>query len=235
MMVALHTEERGGRDGLMTEEGRSIEENGGVGVTSQDSGGLDDPNRCAENPEFRPGRRITGTISIFYDRNWKYDADTAKRDCSKDLGINSTSFRYVLCMSEALSQVKSKNPSFKFSLFFFISSAPALDEAHSIRNYKTQLAMHSFTSRGKDSQGEEVIKPYTPTTLDTDVGYFALVIKMYPQGRMSHHFREMREGDYMAVKGPKVARAVLENPSGKTKVHLIYANVTSDDILFKAS
>jgi hypothetical protein len=27
---------------------------------------------------------------------------------------------------------------------------------------------------------------------------------MYPQGRMSHHFREMREGDYLAVKGPKV-------------------------------
>lgn len=27
---------------------------------------------------------------------------------------------------------------------------------------------------------------------------------MYPQGRMSHHFREMKEGDYMAVKGPKV-------------------------------
>ncbi|KAI3710275.1 hypothetical protein L2E82_40053 [Cichorium intybus] len=71
----------------------------------QDSGGSDDPNRCAENPEFRPGRRITGTISIFYDGNWKDDADTAKRDCSKDLGINSTSFRYVLCMSEALSQL----------------------------------------------------------------------------------------------------------------------------------
>lgn len=27
---------------------------------------------------------------------------------------------------------------------------------------------------------------------------------MYPQGRMSHHFREMRVGDYLAVKGPKV-------------------------------
>ncbi|KAI3708228.1 hypothetical protein L2E82_37393 [Cichorium intybus] len=113
----------------------------------------------------------------------------------------------------------------------------------------------TYLTRGKDSQGEEVIKPYTPTTLDTDVGYFALVIKMYPQGRMSHHFREMREGDYMAVTGPKgsfryqsgqvrafemiagglVARAVLENPSDKTKVHLIYANVTSDDILFKAT
>lgn len=32
--------------------------------------------------------------------------------------------------------------------------------------------------RGKDSQGEEVIKPYTPTTLDSDVGHFELVIKV---------------------------------------------------------
>ncbi|KAI3691029.1 hypothetical protein L2E82_49243 [Cichorium intybus] len=106
------------------------------------------------------------------------------------------------------------------------------------------VAVESGEFDTEDSQGEEVIKPYTSTTLDADVGYFALVIKMYPQGRMSHHFREMREGDYMAVKGPKgrfryqsgqVARAVLENPPDKTKVHLIYANVTSDDILFKAS
>ncbi|KAJ7976461.1 NADH-cytochrome b5 reductase [Quillaja saponaria] len=117
-----------------------------------------------------------------------------------------------------------------------------------------------ISCRGKDSQGEDVIKPYTPTTLDSDVGYFELVIKMYPQGRMSHHFREMRVGDYFAVKGPKgrfryqpgqvrafgmlaggsgitpmfqVARAILENPKDKTVVHLIYANVTHEDILLK--
>ncbi|KAL8260614.1 hypothetical protein R6Q59_028567 [Mikania micrantha] len=117
-----------------------------------------------------------------------------------------------------------------------------------------------ISCRGKDSQGEEVIKPYTPTTLDTDVGYFELVIKMYPQGRMSHHFREMKEGDYMAIRGPKgrfkyrpgdvrafgmiaggsgitpmfqVARAILEDESDKTKLDLIYANVTVDDILLK--
>lgn len=29
-------------------------------------------------------------------------------------------------------------------------------------------------------------------------------MQMYPQGRMSHHFREMKVGDYMSVKGPKV-------------------------------
>ncbi|CAL5354159.1 unnamed protein product [Camellia sinensis] len=117
-----------------------------------------------------------------------------------------------------------------------------------------------MSCRGKDSQGEDVIKPYTPTTLDSDVGYFELVIKMYPQGRMSHHFREMREGDYLAVKGPKgrfkyqpgqvrafgmlaggtgitpmfqVARAILENPNDKTNINLIYANVTYEDILLK--
>lgn len=33
---------------------------------------------------------------------------------------------------------------------------------------------------------------------------FLLVVKMYPQGRMSHHFRETKVGDYMSVKGPKV-------------------------------
>lgn len=39
---------------------------------------------------------------------------------------------------------------------------------------------------------------------------------MYPQGRMSHHFREMQEGDYLAVKGPKVHKfspyICLNNP-----------------------
>uniref|UniRef100_A0A0E0N420 NADH-cytochrome b5 reductase n=1 Tax=Oryza rufipogon TaxID=4529 RepID=A0A0E0N420_ORYRU len=117
-----------------------------------------------------------------------------------------------------------------------------------------------ISCRGQDATGEEVIKPYTPTTLDSDLGHFELVIKMYPQGRMSHHFREMKVGDYMSVKGPKgrfryqvgqvrafgmlaggsgitpmfqVARAILENPNDITKVHLVYANVTHDDILLK--
>ncbi|CAL5321924.1 unnamed protein product [Camellia sinensis] len=48
--------------------------------------------------------------------------------------------------------------------------------------------------RGNDSEGEAVIRPYTPITLDLDLGYFELVVKMYPKGRMSHHFREMHEG-----------------------------------------
>ncbi|GKV39706.1 hypothetical protein SLEP1_g47437 [Rubroshorea leprosula] len=114
--------------------------------------------------------------------------------------------------------------------------------------------------RGTDSKGEEVIRPYCPITLDSDVGYFELVVKMYPQGKMSHHFRQMREGDLLAVKGPagrfrytpgqarafgllaggsgitqmfQIVRAILENPRDKTIAHLIYANATLDDILLK--
>ncbi|XP_027356826.1 NADH--cytochrome b5 reductase 1-like [Abrus precatorius] len=118
----------------------------------------------------------------------------------------------------------------------------------------------NILARGKDSQGEEVMRSYTPITLDSDIGYFELVVKMYPNGKMSHHFRQMKEGDYLAVRGPKgrfsykpgqvrafgmlaggsgitpmfqLIRAILENPKDKTKLHLIYANVTEDDILLK--
>ncbi|XP_061358487.1 NADH--cytochrome b5 reductase 1-like [Gastrolobium bilobum] len=115
--------------------------------------------------------------------------------------------------------------------------------------------------RGKDSQGEEVLRSYTPITLDSeDIGYFELVVKMYPNGKMSHHFREMKEGDKLAVKGPKgrfsykpgqvrafgmlaggsgitpmfqLTKAILKNPKDKTKVYLLYANVTVEDILLK--
>ncbi|KAJ4821792.1 NADH-cytochrome b5 reductase [Turnera subulata] len=114
--------------------------------------------------------------------------------------------------------------------------------------------------RGKDSEGREVTRPYTPITLDSDVGFFELVVKMYPEGRMSHHFREMKEGDYSAVKGPKqrfkykpgqarafgmiaggsgitpmfqLIRAIIENPKDKTSVRLVYANTTFEDILLK--
>ncbi|KAB1201996.1 NADH--cytochrome b5 reductase 1 [Morella rubra] len=120
---------------------------------------------------------------------------------------------------------------------------------------------HYIKCRGKDREGQELIRPFTPITLDSDVGYFDLVVKMYPTGRMSHHFREMREGDYLPVMGPEkgrfeykpgqvrafgmlaggsgicpmfqLIRAILENPKDKTNVHLIYANVSVDDTMLK--
>lgn len=46
-------------------------------------------------------------------------------------------------------------------------------------NYDDFALLIIFLYRGKDALGEEVIKAYTPTTLDSDVGYFELVIKVH--------------------------------------------------------
>ncbi|WOH07813.1 hypothetical protein DCAR_0727247 [Daucus carota subsp. sativus] len=81
--------------------------------------------------------------------------------------------------------------------------------SHNVAEFKFALSTPSSVlglpigQHNSCSQGGEVIKPYTPTTLGLDVGHFKFVIKLYPQGRMSQHFHEMRVGDYMAVKGPK--------------------------------
>ncbi|SCZ90234.1 BZ3500_MvSof-1268-A1-R1_Chr9g10761 [Microbotryum saponariae] len=107
-----------------------------------------------------------------------------------------------------------------------------------------------------------VQRSYTPTSSDDDKGYFELLIKSYPTGNISKYFGELKVGDYVDFKGPKgqmvytpnmsdqigmiaggtgitpmlqIIRAVLKNPSDKTKLSLIYANVKPQDILLKKS
>ncbi|KAB5539141.1 hypothetical protein DKX38_016674 [Salix brachista] len=155
----------------------------------------------------------------------------------------------------------------KFKEFKLIKKTPISPNAAKFRfslpTPKSLLGLPAgkhVVCRGRDSEGQEVTRPYTPITLDSQDGYFELVVKMYPKGRMSHHFREMCEGEYLAVKGPQgrfnykpgqvrafgmiaggtgitpmfqLSRAILENPKDKTSVHLIYANTTLEDILLK--
>ncbi|GMY23537.1 NADH--cytochrome b5 reductase 1-like isoform X1 [Fagus crenata] len=88
--------------------------------------------------------------------------------------------------------------------------------------------------RGKDSQGVDVIRPYTPITLDSNVGYFELVVK----GRFKYNPGYARALGMLAggtgiTPMFQLIRAILQNPKDKTNVHLIYANVTLDDILLK--
>ena len=46
-------------------------------------------------------------------------------------------------------------------------------------------------------------KSYTPITSDDDVGFFELLVKVYPQGNMSKHLDSMAMGDAIPVQGPK--------------------------------
>ncbi|KAJ7956660.1 NADH-cytochrome b5 reductase [Quillaja saponaria] len=115
---------------------------------------------------------------------------------------------------------------------------------------------------GQDAEGKTkyVIRPYTPISDKDSKGYFDLLIKVYPEGKMSQHFASLKPGDVVEVKGPieklrytpnmkkhigmiaggtgitpmlQVIEAILKNPDDKTQVSLLYANVSPDDILLK--
>lgn len=115
---------------------------------------------------------------------------------------------------------------------------------------------------GQDAEGKTkyVVRPYTPISDPDSKGYFDLLIKVYPEGKMSQHFATLKSGDVVEVKGPieklryspnmkkhigmiaggtgitpmlQVIEAILNNPDDNTQVSLLYANVSPDDILLK--
>ncbi|GMN63942.1 hypothetical protein TIFTF001_033012 [Ficus carica] len=115
---------------------------------------------------------------------------------------------------------------------------------------------------GHDAEGKPkyVVRPYTPISDPDSKGYFDLLIKVYPEGKMSQHFASLKPGDVVEVKGPieklryspnmkkhigmiaggtgitpmlQVIEAILRNPDDNTQVSLLYANVSPDDILLK--
>ena len=102
------------------------------------------------------------------------------------------------------------------------------------------------------------MRSYTPITDDTTPGAFELMVKTYPNGRISRRFAELKEGNSLEMKGPRgkyeyvpngykrigmiaggtgltpclqVISAALRDPNDKTSFDLIYANVTADEIL----
>lgn len=107
---------------------------------------------------------------------------------------------------------------------------------------------------------KEIVRSYTPTSTNDDAGFFDLLIKSYPTGNVSKHFTTLNIGDKIKVRGPKgqfkyerglvdslsmvaggsgitpmyqIMQAIARDPADKTKVMLIYANVTYEDILLK--
>ncbi|ERN04504.1 NADH-cytochrome b5 reductase-like protein isoform X1 [Amborella trichopoda] len=115
---------------------------------------------------------------------------------------------------------------------------------------------------GKDSEGKTkyVIRPYTPISDPDSKGYFDLMVKVYPEGKMSQYLASLKPGDVVEVKGPieklryhpnmkkrigmiaggtgitpmlQVIEAILKNPDDNTQISLLYANISPDDILLK--
>eukprot|EP00879_Flechtneria_rotunda_P003837 GHRR01004077.1.p1 GENE.GHRR01004077.1~~GHRR01004077.1.p1 ORF type:complete len:244 (+),score=98.61 GHRR01004077.1:156-887(+) len=112
----------------------------------------------------------------------------------------------------------------------------------------------------KDDKPKVIVRPYTPVSPPDAKGHLDLVVKAYPEGNMSKHLAEMKVGDSLAFKGPilkypykpnikkeigmiaggtgitpmlQVADHILDNPADNTKISLIFANVSEDDIMLR--
>lgn len=108
--------------------------------------------------------------------------------------------------------------------------------------------------------GKEIVRLYTPISNDEQLGLFDLLIKTYEKGNISRYVESKQVGEYIDVRGPKgfytytpnmvkllgmvaggtgitpmyqIMTAILNNPQDKTEVHLVYANVSEDDILLR--
>ncbi|KAL7748643.1 hypothetical protein RI367_006054 [Sorochytrium milnesiophthora] len=119
------------------------------------------------------------------------------------------------------------------------------------------FVLTSFTPEGSD---KPVVRPYTPTSDEAQLGHLDLVVKQYPTGAMSKHIASLKPGDTLDLKGPivkykyepnmhkeiamvaggtgitpmlQVIHKIMKNPEDKTKVTLLFGNVSEDDILLK--
>ncbi|KZT74688.1 NADH-cytochrome b5 reductase [Daedalea quercina L-15889] len=122
------------------------------------------------------------------------------------------------------------------------------------------LPIGQHISVSAEINGKDIMRSYTPTSSDDDLGHFDLLIKSYEKGNISRYVSLLKIGDKIRVKGPKgqftykpstwrvlgmiaggtgitpmlqVVRAALKNPSDHTVLNLIYANVNYEDILLK--
>ncbi|KAL3490126.1 putative cytochrome B5 [Aspergillus germanicus] len=108
--------------------------------------------------------------------------------------------------------------------------------------------------------GTQVTRSYTPISNTKDIGHIQLLIKTYSNGAMTQHLARMTPGDTIEMRGPKgamtyssqyaqtigmiaggtgitpmyqVIRAICEDESDATRVSLLYANNTEEDILMR--
>ncbi|KAG5221540.1 NADH-cytochrome b5 reductase [Salix suchowensis] len=122
------------------------------------------------------------------------------------------------------------------------------------------LPIGQHISVSAEINGKDIMRSYTPTSSDDDLGHFDLLIKSYEKGNISRMFSLLKLGDKVRIKGPKgqfnysptlatsigmiaggtgitpmlqIIRASLKNPMDKTRLSLIYANVNFEDILLK--
>lgn len=110
-----------------------------------------------------------------------------------------------------------------------------------------------------DKNNAKEFRPYTPTTTPDEKGFFELVIKRYPGGKVSPYMHERKPGDMIAISGPhegghfedgmarevgmvaggtgitpmiSIIRSILKRRLD-VQIFLLFANKSVDDIILK--
>lgn len=108
--------------------------------------------------------------------------------------------------------------------------------------------------------GKDEVRYYSPISNKFDTGFFDILVKLYPNGKVSSRFAMLREGQTVKFRGPvgrlqystnmaseigliaggsgitpilQVITEIITTPEDNTKISLIYANETAGDILLK--
>ncbi|KAI6089233.1 ferredoxin reductase-like protein [Hypoxylon rubiginosum] len=136
----------------------------------------------------------------------------------------------------------------------FIFKLPEDDQVSGMAVASALLTKYQYEGQ------KPVLRPYTPTSDEDTKGLIELIVKKYPNGPMSTHIHDMIPGQRLDFKGPlpkypwsankhdhialiaggtgitpmyQLCRAIFKNPDDKTKVTLIFGNVSEKDILLK--
>lgn len=117
-----------------------------------------------------------------------------------------------------------------------------------------------LTKHTPDGGWIPVFRPYTPVSDNDDPGHVTFMVKKYPNGKASGKMHSLVPGDSMSFKQLheldykpnqfsamtfivggsgitpiyQLTRSILRNPADKTKIALVYANNTEQDILLKS-
>ncbi|CUE83903.1 NADH-cytochrome b5 reductase, putative [Bodo saltans] len=172
--------------------------------------------------------------------------------------------------SAAAVQAKAAAPPSPFSTTDFTSFplVNVYDESHDTKVLRFALpaadallnlpVASCISLRYVDSDGKDVVRPYTPISKVDQQGYFEILIKKYKDSKMGNHLHSLKIGQTIDIKGPwvkiplkanqyktigmiaggtgiapmfQVAREILRTPKNTTEISLIYANRRKEDVL----
>ncbi|RPB04476.1 ferredoxin reductase-like protein [Choiromyces venosus 120613-1] len=123
-----------------------------------------------------------------------------------------------------------------------------------------KVASALLTKYKGPNDAKPTIRPYTPINPEDARGYLDLLVKRYEKGPMSTHLHAMTPNQTLSFKGPlpkyewtpnkhehisliaggtgitpmyQLMRAIFSNPEDRTKVTLVFGNLTEEDILLR--